>query len=132
MYNKELLEKIQLIRDLTKQLDYMKDSPSEKYMTDLINTLIFKIDATNGQILQKAVALHDQLTNLGYTVLLDNRDERAGVKFKDADLIGIPIKIIVGSKNAKNDLVEVKDRKTGKVDQIPTKDLKSHLESILK
>lgn len=45
-------------------------------------------------------------------VLLDNRQERAGVKFKDADLIGIPVQIIIGEKNLKEGVVEVKDRKT--------------------
>ncbi|MDD5680946.1 MAG: His/Gly/Thr/Pro-type tRNA ligase C-terminal domain-containing protein, partial [Candidatus Omnitrophica bacterium] len=68
----------------------------------------------------------------GYDVLYDDRNESAGVKFKDADLIGIPIKVIIGEKNAKKDMVEVKDRKTGKIDQIPSKDLESHLKTIIK
>lgn len=72
MDNKELLEKIQLIRDLTKQLDYMKESPSEKYMMDLINTIIFKIDATNGEILQELIENNE----LGFvTVDLDSLEE---------------------------------------------------------
>ena len=43
---------------------------------------------------------------------MDDREERAGVKFKDADLIGIPTHIIIGEKNLKEGLVEIKDRKT--------------------
>ena len=72
MYNRELLEKIQLVRDLTKQLDYMKESPSEKYMMDLIDTIIFKIDATNGEILQEIIDNNE----LGFiTVDLDSLEE---------------------------------------------------------
>ncbi len=68
----------------------------------------------------------------GYSCLYDDRDESAGVKFKDADLIGIPVKVIVGSKNAKKDMVEIKDRKTGRVDLVPAKDIDSHFKSILR
>jgi len=46
-------------------------------------------------------------------VVFDDRDERAGVKFKDADLIGIPIRITIGSKNLALGKVELKIRKTG-------------------
>jgi prolyl-tRNA synthetase len=45
-----------------------------------------------------------QLENAGFDVLLDDRDERAGVKFKDADLIGIPFRINVGKKAAEGKL----------------------------
>ena len=47
-------------------------------------------------------------------VLYDDRDEKAGFKFKDADLIGIPIHIIVGKRNFEQEMVEIKVRKTGK------------------
>jgi prolyl-tRNA synthetase len=56
--------------------------------------------------------LYGDLTGKGFDVLMDDRDERAGVKFKDADLIGIPTQIILGEKNLKEGLVEIKDRKT--------------------
>jgi len=51
-------------------------------------------------------------------VLMDDRDERAGVKFKDADLVGIPWRIIIGEKNLKDGLVELKERKTGSVEKV--------------
>jgi len=44
-------------------------------------------------------------------VLIDDRDERPGVKFKDADLIGIPIQVIIGEKNLKENKVEIKKRR---------------------
>ncbi|MBM4141692.1 MAG: proline--tRNA ligase, partial [Nitrospira sp.] len=59
-----------------------------------------------------AEKLYQDLTEKGIEVLMDDRDERAGVKFKDADLIGIPTHIVLGEKNLKESLVEIKDRKT--------------------
>jgi prolyl-tRNA synthetase len=85
---------------------------------------------------KKVKALADEayktLSKAGIDVLYDDRDESAGVKFKDVDLIGIPIKILVGPKNAKKDLVEIKDRKAGKVEQIPAKELLPRLKTLLR
>lgn len=72
--------------------------------------LILPLDVTNSQIMQEAVALYDQLNDLGFAVLLDDRDERAGVKFKDADLIGLPIQLIVSAKTLAENKIEVKPR----------------------
>lgn len=57
--------------------------------------------------------LYEQLLKAGVEVLYDDRDERAGVKFKDMDLIGLPYQLIVGPKGLENNLVEIKHRKTG-------------------
>jgi len=56
--------------------------------------------------------LYRELTINRIEVLMDDRDERAGVKFKDADLIGMPTQIILGEKTLRQGLVEIKDRKT--------------------
>jgi prolyl-tRNA synthetase len=56
-------------------------------------------------------------------VLLDDRDERAGVKFKDADLIGIPHRLIIGEKNLKEGMVELKERKSGSVEKVRLADV---------
>ncbi|MFZ2196261.1 MAG: proline--tRNA ligase [Thermodesulfovibrionales bacterium] len=61
---------------------------------------------------ETAEKLYRELSEKGLDVLMDDRDERAGVKFKDADLIGIPFQIIVGEKNLREGLVEIKDRRT--------------------
>jgi prolyl-tRNA synthetase len=61
-------------------------------------------------------SIYQQLTESGVEVLLDDRDERPGVKFKDADLIGIPLRIVVGSKNLAEGKVELKHRRGGKVE----------------
>ena len=61
--------------------------------------------------------LYVQLKQSGYDVLLDDRQERPGVKFADSDLIGLPIRITVGKK-ASEDIVEVKVRKTGEMQEV--------------
>jgi prolyl-tRNA synthetase len=61
-------------------------------------------------VMSTAQKLHDELGARGVEVLLDDRDERPGVKFKDADLLGIPIRITVGAKALANGSVEVKPR----------------------
>ena len=63
---------------------------------------------------EAAEKLYNELTAKGYEVLFDDRDDISpGVKFKDADLIGIPLQLVVSEKNMKNNEIEVKFRKTG-------------------
>ena len=64
------------------------------------------------QAVQRDLAekIYQELTDLGIEVLLDDRDERAGVKFKDADLIGIPLRITIGPKALQENKVEMKKR----------------------
>jgi prolyl-tRNA synthetase len=58
----------------------------------------------------KAEEIYAALQNAGITVLFDDRDERAGVKFNDADLIGCPVRVTVGEKSLKEGMVELKVR----------------------
>jgi prolyl-tRNA synthetase len=58
-----------------------------------------------------AEELYETLQNAGFSVLYDDRDERAGVKFNDADLIGCPVRITVGERNLDRGMVEVKRRR---------------------
>jgi prolyl-tRNA synthetase len=64
-----------------------------------------------------AEQLYQDLTNAGVETILDDRDERAGVKFKDADLIGIPYRIVTG-RSLQNGQVEVVDRATKQSQEI--------------
>jgi prolyl-tRNA synthetase len=66
-----------------------------------------------------ATELAAKLEAAGLDVLYDDRDERPGVKFKDADLVGIPIRVIVGEKSLAAGVVEVKLRQTGEVIRMP-------------
>jgi len=60
--------------------------------------------------MQVAETIYRELLSAGAQVLLDDRDERPGVKFKDADLLGIPLRVTVGAKNLAKGLVEIKKR----------------------
>lgn len=71
------------------------------------------LDAKKEAIMGKAEEIYETVRATGADVLLDDRAERPGVKFKDADLIGFPIQIVVGGKGVKNGIVECKDRRTG-------------------
>ena len=66
---------------------------------------------------EKADEIYNALQNEGISVLFDDRDERAGVKFNDADLIGCPVRITVGEKNLKEGKIEIKAR-TDKANQL--------------
>jgi len=61
----------------------------------------------------KAEEIYNALQNTGITVLFDDRDERAGVKFNDADLIGCPLRVTVGEKGLQSGMVELKKRSSG-------------------
>jgi prolyl-tRNA synthetase len=80
--------------------------------------LIVPVNVKDQRSMDIAEEMHTVLEEKGFEVLMDDRDERAGVKFKDADLIGIPYRIVIGEKNLKEDLVEIKVRKTGVVDKV--------------
>lgn len=73
---------------------------------------LLPLNMNDSKTVEIAEKLYKDLREKGIEVLMDDRDERAGVKFKDADLIGIPTQIILGEKNLKEGFVEIKDRKT--------------------
>ena len=83
------------------------------------------------QIVEMAERIYSELS-AAYEVLYDDRDESAGVKLKDADLIGIPVRIVVSQKHEKTGDVEIKIRQTGEVRICPEKDLQRTLEAIVK
>ena len=68
-------------------------------------------------------AIYKNLTDAGIDVLMDDRDERAGVKFNDADLVGIPIRLTIGSKTLKEDSVELKMRNATDITLIKLNDI---------
>ena len=70
-----------------------------------------------------AEAAYKALTEAGIEVLFDDRKERAGVKFNDADLIGIPVQLIVGKGSVENGEIEWKDRRSGEKQTLQPADL---------
>jgi prolyl-tRNA synthetase len=73
--------------------------------------------------------LYQDLQRAGLDVLLDDREERAGVKFKDADLIGIPYRITIGKKAA-DGLVELLDRRTKQSEDVKIEDVVEHVQKL--
>jgi prolyl-tRNA synthetase len=94
--------------------DGMVLPPSIAPFTVVVTPVNYKDEALR----QAADGVHAQCQAAGLDVLIDDRDERPGVKFKDADLIGIPYRITVGRKLAKG-LVEVVDRKARQATDVP-------------
>lgn len=81
------------------------------------DVVILLLDRENAQAAAAADDLTDELEQNGFAVLLDDRDERPGVKFKDADLIGHPLVVVIGKRMAKSGEVEVR-RRCDRVEQI--------------
>ena len=75
--------------------------------------LILPVNNKDPQVMSVAEDLYRSLAEHGAEVLVDDRDERPGVKFKDADMIGIPLRITVGEKNVGKGKVEIKVRSSG-------------------
>ena len=73
---------------------------------------ILPLQVTDPETMTIAQKIYEQFTAAGWEVLMDDRDETAGRKFNDADLIGIPWRIIIGKKTLASGQVEVKNRRT--------------------
>ncbi|WP_306535459.1 proline--tRNA ligase [Geobacter sp.] len=81
--------------------------------------IISAVSTKDAEVLAACEELYRTLAAAGVEVLFDDRDERPGSKFKDADLIGIPLRLVVGSKNLAEGKVELKVRKGGDVSLLP-------------
>ena len=80
---------------------------------------VVAVNTKDAGVMAAAEEIYFCLEKLGVEVLFDDRDERPGVKFKDNDLIGIPLRIVVGSKGLAEGKVEMKIRSTGETLSLP-------------
>jgi len=71
---------------------------------------VLMLNLHDEDIKNESESIYNELTKAGFEVLLDDRDERPGFKFKDADLLGIPIRVVVGKSFKKDKVLEVKSR----------------------
>jgi prolyl-tRNA synthetase family II len=78
-----------------------------------------------------AESIYAELMATGVDVVLDDRDERPGVKFKDAELIGFPFRVSVGSRDLADGLVEVVTRRSGERERVPVDQAVKHLQALL-
>ena len=82
-------------------------------------------------VMNAARHLYDEMEDCRNEVILDDRDERAGIKFKDADLIGYPIRVTIGKKWKESGLVEVRLRRSGVVSEVALADCKTKVLEML-
>jgi len=82
-------------------------------------------------VMDEALRIHDALCESGGDVLIDDRDARPGVKFKDADLLGIPLRVVVGEKGLKDGNVEIKRRTEAKPAMVPVASAVEKIREIL-
>ncbi|HET6879409.1 MAG TPA: proline--tRNA ligase [Pirellulales bacterium] len=81
--------------------------------------LLAPLNVNQQDVMDTANRLYDELTQAGVEVLMDDRDQRPGVKFKDADLIGIPLRVVVGGRSLKDGQLEIKWRWKETAENIP-------------
>lgn len=75
--------------------------------------IVVPLDMSDSRIKEASFAVYEELNKKGIDTILDDRDERAGVKFKDADLVGVPVQIIIGKEYVNKNLMELKKRRAG-------------------
>lgn len=80
---------------------------------------LISLGGKDQDVADKAEELYTEIKKLGVDVAYDDRKERPGVKFAEADLIGYPMQLVLGGKGLKNGIIEAKDRKTGDKSELP-------------
>ena len=90
--------------------------------------VVSPLKVKDAEQLAKAEQIYEELSEAGFDALLDDRDERPGVKFKDADLIGIPFRIVPGPRALAKGNVEFVERATGEMQEIPFASIVEELE----
>lgn len=100
-------------------------TPIAPYHVDIIPVRV------DDETMKVCDGIYDSLESAGLDVALDDRDERPGVKFKDADLIGFPYKIVVGPKGLKEGKIELKSRKTGDTQFVAINEAASFLKNLV-
>lgn len=92
---------------------------------------LIPLNAKDDATMNAANKIYDELTSAGIDVLMDDRDQRPGFKFKDADLIGLPYRMIVGGKGLKEGIVEIKSRSDSEAARIPLAEATSYVQKLL-
>jgi prolyl-tRNA synthetase len=81
--------------------------------------IVTMVNPNEDEVRLAAEKLYEELLALGVEALLDDRDERPGSKFKDADLIGIPLRVTVGARGLKEGALELQERRSGERTMLP-------------
>lgn len=94
------------------------------------SVIIVPLDMKNQDIIDVSNKMYQELSYMGIDVLIDDRDERPGVKFKDADLIGVPYRINIGNSYKKDKKIELVKRKTKERYLMEYKEVVNHIKNI--
>jgi prolyl-tRNA synthetase len=94
--------------------------------------LLLPLNMRSVALVDTCERLYSELVEAGFEVLMDDRDERGGVKFKDADLVGIPVQVILGERGLGAGTVEVKLRKSGQRQEVPLPEVCARLRQLAK
>ncbi|HKO85279.1 MAG TPA: proline--tRNA ligase, partial [Actinomycetota bacterium] len=92
---------------------------------------VVALDPADPEVMEAADAVADRLTAGGADVLVDDRDERPGVKFRDAELIGFPLRVTVGARDLARGTVEVTRRDTGERQAVAVGEVAGHVLELL-
>jgi len=96
------------------------------------HVVVIPVSDKNEEMMNCAEKIYQQMQELGIEVVFDDRAERAGVKFKDADLIGYPYRITVGKDTIEKGTVDVKSRRTGEQFAVPVDEVVQLIHSLIK
>lgn len=99
-------------------------APLAPYQVTVLN-----LDLNDNEVSAAAEKIYTQLNEAGFDAFIDDRDERPGSKFKDADLLGFPYRITVGKRFKENSMVEVRRREDGTTEDVGIEDVVSYISS---
>ncbi|MCA9085509.1 MAG: proline--tRNA ligase [Planctomycetaceae bacterium] len=92
---------------------------------------VIPLNVKDDEVMTHANRIYDELTSSGIDVLMDDRDQRPGFKFKDADLIGLPIRITIGGKGLQEEIAEIKLRSEADFRKVPLKDTVGYVKDLV-
>jgi prolyl-tRNA synthetase len=92
---------------------------------------VIAVNVSHEGLASECERIAETLSGKGYEVLYDDRVERPGIKFKDADLIGVPVRIVLGEKNYAEGFAELRDRKTGETERVALADVVGRAAALL-
>lgn len=84
-----------------------------------VDCVLLNLDPASAEVSAKADVIAEIMKHKGLDILLDDRPERPGVKFNDADLLGVPLQLVIGAKGLARGVVETRDRRTGTKGELP-------------
>ena len=93
--------------------------------------LITSLNADNPDVKKASESIYSELQQSGIEVLFDDRDAAAGVKFNDADLLGLPVRIVISPRNIRQEAAEIKLRSQSEAEMVPLEDVVARVKELV-